>query len=78
MTQREQRVAIIAALAAQGIDVLSGKGGFFIRGEGWITFAQARRRSGIVVPLALKRVGQRVTAYGDYAFVAAINGALKG
>jgi hypothetical protein len=62
---------ILNALTAQGLEVLSGKGGFFVRGEGWISLAAARKRTGIATPKTTRRA--RVTPYGDYAWVAAIN-----
>jgi hypothetical protein len=79
MTKRDQRAAIIAEFAKQGIPALSGKGGFFLKGEGFITYAAARKRTGVEVPEELKREqGRRVTAYGDFATVAAISGRLNG
>lgn len=72
--KREQRLAIIEAFAAQGIEALHGKGGFFLRGQGFVTFAQARKMTAVAVPAELKREGGMVSAYGDYAIIAKING----
>jgi hypothetical protein len=77
-TKAEQRAEIIAAFRAQGIEALHGKGGFFLKGEGWISFAAARKRTQVTVADNLKREGCRMTAYGDYAIVAAISGGLNG
>lgn len=57
-------------------DVLQGKGGFWVRGHGFYTLAQARRVTGIKA--TPRRRPERVTAYGDYATVAAISGRLNG
>lgn len=78
MSKNEQRQAIIAKFAEQGIPALHGKGGFFLKGEGWISFAAARKRTGVDVPENLKREGGRMTAYGEFAIVAAISGRLNG
>ena len=51
------------ALEAQGFEVMQGKGGFWLRGHGHVTTAQARRMTGLA---AEPRV-RRVVAYGDYA-----------
>jgi hypothetical protein len=59
------------ALEAQGFEVLAGKGGFWLRGHGHITTAQARRMTGIA---AEPRVRRERFAYGDYAqLIALIN-----
>lgn len=67
---------VLDALNDQGLEVLAGKGGFFIKGEGFISLAQARKRTGVATKK--REVRQRVTAYGDYAIIAAINGRLNG
>lgn len=72
MTRDAARAAIIAAFTAKGIDVLYGKGGFWLRGQGWVSFADARRLSGVKAAPANRQ--PRVSAYGDWAWVAAING----
>lgn len=53
-----------AALEAQGFEVLAGEGGFWLRGRGHVTTAQARRMTGIAAEPRIRR--ERV-AYGDYA-----------
>lgn len=65
-----------AALEAQGLEALKGKGGFWIRNEGWISLAQARKRTGLAaVP---RQIRPRQTAYGEWAIVAALSGRLNG
>ena len=49
-----------------------GKGGFWINGSGFFTLKQVRTHYGIVPEPRKRR--ERVTAYGDYATIAAING----
>lgn len=62
---------VLDALKAQGHDVVHGKGGFWLRDHGFVTLAQARRMTGVEAP---KRPMQpRMSAYGDWAWVAAIN-----
>ena len=56
--------ALQAALEAQGFEVLAGKGGFWLRGHGHVTTAQARRMTGLA---AEPRIGRPRIAYGDYA-----------
>ena len=53
-------------------DVLTGKGGFFIKGHGFITIAKARRLTGIKAQPRTKHA--RIMPYGDYATIAQING----
>ena len=53
-------------------EVLTGKGGFFIKGHGFITIAQARRITGIKAKPRTKHA--RIMPYGDYATIAQING----
>lgn len=62
------------ALQAAGCQVLSGKGGFWIRGEGFITLAAARKRTGIAAPK--RNFRGRQAAWGDFATIAAMNGQL--
>jgi len=62
---------VLAALEAQGLEVLKGKGGFWIRNEGHITLAQARKRTGIAAPKRQTR--ERVAPYGDAAWIMGIN-----
>lgn len=73
---RDSTRQVLEALKVMGKEVITGKGGFFIRNEGFITLAAARRLTGINAPTRQRR--ERVTAYGDWAMVAAINGRLKG
>lgn len=60
------------ALEAQGLEVLKGKGGFWIRGEGHITLAQARKRTSIAAPARPR--AERSRAWGDFATIAMLNG----
>lgn len=65
------REAVYGALKAQGLEVLYGKdGGFYVRGEGFVSLPQARKRTGIVAP---KRAARQRVACGDYAFLCAMN-----
>jgi hypothetical protein len=63
------------ALEAQGLEVLKGKGGFWVKGEGHITLAQARKRTGIAAPARQRREPQ--PAWGDFATIAMLNGARR-
>jgi hypothetical protein len=72
--KREARQEIIEALAAQGIEALYGKGGFYLRGQGFVTFAQARKLAAVVVPESLKREQRESILYGDAAIVHLISG----
>ena len=50
---------------------LAGKGGFFIKGHGFITTAKARRVTSIKGKT--RNPPQRLLAWGDYATIAMIN-----
>ena len=76
VTQSEARAQIIDALARQGIEALYGKGGFFLRGRGFVTFAQARKLAGVAVPEALRRERREAILYGDAATIHLIAGRL--
>lgn len=65
------RSEIMSALEAKGLNACFGKGGFFIQGQGWISMAAARRLTGIQAEPRVAR--ERIAAYGDYAWIAAIN-----
>jgi hypothetical protein len=62
MTETQQ--VLRAALEAQGFEVLGGKDGFWLRGHGHVTTAQARKMTGIA---AEPRIRRPRFAYGDYA-----------
>lgn len=66
--------AAIEALARDGKEAVTGKGGFHIKGEGFVKAATVYRRYGLKSGRATKR--ERVQPYGDYAWLAAINGLL--
>ena len=52
-------------------DALFGKGGFWVKGHGFVTLAKARRITGVV---GVKRQPREYIApYGDWAMVGAIN-----
>jgi hypothetical protein len=74
MTRREERQAIRDALAAQGIEAMYGKGGFWLRGRGHVTFAQARKLAGVDVSDELRRRSRARILYGDAAIIHAIAG----
>ena len=52
-------------------EVCTGKGGFFVRGYGFISTSKARKLTGIKAETRQPR--QVITAYGDYATIAMIN-----
>ena len=52
-------------------DCLKGKGGYWIKGKGFYTIAQARKITGIrAIP---RKTSMCLSAYGDYATIALIN-----
>lgn len=53
-------------------DVLSSKGGFFIKGKGFITLAKARQITGIKGKERVRR--GKTGGYGDYATLRKIAG----
>ncbi len=68
----EDRQALITAIKNHyKADVLSAKGGFFVKGVGFITLAKSRKVTGI------KSIVQRIPRtgnYGDYAIMCNIVG----
>ena len=78
MTKSELRNEIIKVLEGRGINVCSAgsKGdGFFIEGMGFVKFEAARKMAGLEKHEAQKREYRpRISAYGDYATIAMING----
>ena len=63
---------VITALKEKGLEVISGKGGFWIKGKGFISLRQAQKMTNI---LPIKRLlRERIGAYGDWAIIAKING----
>lgn len=66
---------VLAALKAQGKEVMMGKGGFFIKGEGFLSLSKARRLTKIRAP---KRPLKEVrSAWGDWAIVEMMNRSRK-
>jgi hypothetical protein len=74
VTRAAERERIISALRAQGRDACYGKGGFFIRGQGWTSYAAARKLAGLDVPEELHRRPRERVLYGDAATIHAIAG----
>ena len=52
-------------------DILSGKGGFWIKGHGFISLAKARRLVKVEAPKRPKK--PKIQAWGDYATIAMLN-----
>jgi len=61
--------------AKTGQPVLVGKGGYWIREQGFVTTRQARNLTGLPAP---KRECRRGLPWGDYATIAMLNQARKG
>lgn len=57
---------------ANGREWCYGKGGFWVEGDRFYTLAEARRITGIQ-PANKRNPAQHIGAYGDWAWVAAIN-----
>ncbi len=53
--------------------IVSGKGGFWVRGYGFFTYAKARKLTGMPIENPRPRK-QHMMPYGDYATIAMING----
>lgn len=53
-------------------DVVSGKGGFFIKGKGHISITKARKETGVKAAPRQKR--GKSGGYGDYATIRKISG----
>jgi len=51
-------------------DVMQGKGGFWLKGDRFYSYAEARKITGIKAP---SRERTRLMPYGDYATIAQIN-----
>lgn len=59
------------ALQQQGYKVISGKGGFWLNGGGFVSLAKARTMTGIRAPK--RKPGLIQSAWGDWATVAMLN-----
>lgn len=70
---RESTKLVLAALQDKyGADnVIYGKGGFWVKGQGFLSLSQARKLTGILAPK--REFCPRVSAWGDYATIAMIN-----
>ena len=71
-TAEKQRIISALKRHYKTPDVSSGKGGFFVRGKGWISLAKARRITGIKAKARTKR--GKSGGYGDYAILRKIAG----
>jgi len=70
MTDREE---IIKGLKKKyKTDVVSGKGGFFVRGKGHISIIKARKETGVKAEPRQRR--GKSGGYGDYATIRKISG----
>ena len=65
--------AVLEALKAAGNEVMAGKGGFWIKGTGFISLSKARKLTGIMAPKRTYHPKQR--AWGDFATLVMLNGA---
>jgi hypothetical protein len=70
MTEAQEMA--LRALTADGKEIATGKGGVWIKGEKWVSWAGVYRRYGITPTPRPK--AHRIGAYGDYATIALING----
>jgi len=70
MTQQQQQ--IIKLLEERGHEVYYGKGGYFVKDIGFITTKQAQKLTG--VEPQKREHKERITAWGDYATIAMLNG----
>ena len=52
-------------------NVLQGKGGFWVKGKGFYTLAQARKITGIEAPK--RQLKEKLKPWGDYATIAMLN-----
>jgi hypothetical protein len=72
LSQSEREKLLKALKKHYKADVLSGKGGFFIRGKGHISLATARKVTGIKGQTRQRR--PKSGGYGDYAIIRKIAG----
>ena len=52
-------------------NVMTGKGGYFVKGHGFVSTGKARRLTGIKAQE--RNFRPRISAYGDYAWIAKLN-----
>lgn len=82
MNKQETRQAILDHFTARGTGIYpaGSKGdGFFIQGQGYVSFTAARTMAGLPAHTTTARVPRpRMLAWGEYATIAALNGRLKG
>lgn len=64
---------VLSALKGLGHEVIAGKGGFWLKGIGFISLTAARKLVCIEAPKRAFR--PKIRAWGDFATVAMLNGA---
>ena len=69
--KQSERERIMARLNEMGFEALYGKGGFWLKGHGHISFAKARKLAAVEVPDNLKRSGGKSAPWGEYAWLKA-------
>jgi hypothetical protein len=76
MTKRDAKTEVRDALIAKGYEVMTASGGFMVRGQGFWTFAKARKVVGITAESQGldRQPATAAPAWGDYAAIAAFNG----
>jgi len=62
---------VLTALKTPGKEVVKGKGGFHVKGEGFLSLREARRLVGIKAPA--RQFRSRQSAFGDWTTVKMIN-----
>lgn len=69
MAKHEDISTALATL--KGAEVMFGKGGFWVRSQGFITLAEARKLTGVAAPKRERR--ERVMFGGDWGMIGALN-----
>jgi hypothetical protein len=68
---------LLEALHAEGYEAITApQGGFFVKGHGHMTIAQARKITGIQASPRPRR--ERQAPWGDFAIIAAMSGRMNG
>lgn len=68
-----RKQACLEALQRDNREAVYGKGGFWVRGEGFFTLAQIAKQYQITAET--RNFRGRISAYGDYATIQMISGA---